>query len=564
MDRNAIIGLVLIVTIIFSFNMINSDDKKSESTPKKEQTSVPKTDTSTPKSKIAAVAASEQKSKDSSFSVVKNNITYLFSTQGGKLKSVTLNEFKTYSKKPLILFFDQHSEYTFNDKGTVINSSSLVFTPTLADDQITFTANTQHGTVVQHVYSQFKKDGSNKFEVLVQGNESKTLNWNWMMTIPPQEKDLQEERFKSTIHYATTDEKTDYISERKEDTEEPEGKLLWVAFKQKYFGASMVFPKGIEQTKLTTKNGSDSNSVKTMSMTGTTPLENGRIDMIMHFGPSKYYDLKKVGYGLENQVYLGWNLLSLVNQYLILPIFTLVNKTGWGFGIIILIMSLIIKSILFPLTYKSTLSTVKMRLLKPEIDAIKEKMGDDNVKVQAETMKLYSKAGVNPLGGCLPLLLQMPLLFAMFYFFPSIFELRGESFLWAEDLSTYDSLIHWNTSIPVIGTHLSLFTILMTISTLIYTKIQNEVSGATGQMKYIGYIMPIIFLGVLNSYASGLTYYYLLLNLITFAQQAILKRTIDENKLHAQLAENKQKGGGKKSKFQQRLEEMQAAQNRKK
>jgi YidC/Oxa1 family membrane protein insertase len=152
----------------------------------------------------------------------------------------------------------------------------------------------------------------------------------------------------------------------------------------------------------------------------------------------------------------------------------------------------------------------------------------------------------------------------MFYFFPAVFELRGESFLWAEDLSTYDSLIHWETSIPVLGTHLSLFTILMTISTLIYTKIQNEVSGATGQMKYIGYIMPVIFLGVLNSYASGLTYYYLLLNLITFAQQAILKRSIDENKLHAQIAENKQKGGKTKSKFQQRLEEMQAVQNKRK
>jgi YidC/Oxa1 family membrane protein insertase len=384
------------------------------------------------------------------------------------------------------------------------------------------------------------------------------------MTTPPQEKDLEEERFKSTIHYSTTEGDHDYINERKEDTENLEEKLKWISFKQKYFNSSFVFSEGINNAQLTTKNGLDSSSVKTMSFKGEVPLKNGQVSMVFHFGPSKFYDLKEVGYGLENQVYLGWNLLSVINEYVILPIFTIINKTGWSFGIIILILSIIIKAILFPLTYKSTLSTVKMRILKPEIDAIKEKIGEDQMKLQAETMKLYSKAGVNPLGGCLPLILQMPLLFAMFYFFPAVFELRGESFLWAEDLSTYDSLIHWETSIPVLGTHLSLFTILMTISTLIYTRIQNEVSGATGQMKYIGYIMPVIFLGVLNSYASGLTYYYLLLNLITFAQQAILKRSIDENKLHAQIAENKQKGGKSKSKFQQRLEEMQAVQNKRK
>jgi YidC/Oxa1 family membrane protein insertase len=559
MDRNVIFGLILIVTIIFTFNMMNSgEEAKSAEAPKKEAVKVKPTADSVKKATVI------YPTNDSSFVWKKDQISYTFSTLGGKIKSVELHQFKTYSKKPLVLFFNQKIGYEFDDKGVKTSTSTLLFSPKVENDKIIFTAMTPKGTTVKHIFQNFKKDGSNEFIAQIEGNTSNSVVFSAEMTTPPQEKDLEEERFKSTIHYSTTEGDHDYINERKEDTENLEEKLKWISFKQKYFNSSFVFSEGINNAQLTTKNGMDSSSVKTMSLKGEVPLKNGQVSLVFHFGPSKFYDLKEVGYGLENQVYLGWNLLSVINEYVILPIFTIINKTGWGFGLIILILSIIIKAILFPLTYKSTLSTVKMRILKPEIDAIKEKIGEDQMKLQAETMKLYSKAGVNPLGGCLPLILQMPLLFAMFYFFPAVFELRGESFLWAEDLSTYDSLIHWETSIPVLGTHLSLFTILMTISTLIYTKIQNEVSGATGQMKYIGYIMPVIFLGVLNSYASGLTYYYLLLNLITFAQQAILKRSIDENKLHAQIAENKQKGGKTKSKFQQRLEEMQAAQNKRK
>ena len=559
MDRNVIFGLILIVTIIFTFNMMNSgEEAKSAEAPKKEAVKVKPTADSVKKATVI------YPTNDSSFVWKKDQISYTFSTLGGKIKSVELHQFKTYSKKPLVLFFNQKIGYEFDDKGVKTSTSTLLFSPKVENDKIIFTAMTPKGTTVKHIFQNFKKDGSNEFIAQIEGNTSNSVVFSAEMTTPPQEKDLEEERFKSTIHYSTTEGDHDYINERKEDTENLEEKLKWISFKQKYFNSSFVFSEGINNAQLTTKNGMDSSSVKTMSLKGEVPLKNGQVSLVFHFGPSKFYDLKEVGYGLENQVYLGWNLLSIINEYVILPIFTIINKTGWGFGLIILILSIIIKAILFPLTYKSTLSTVKMRILKPEIDAIKEKIGEDQMKLQAETMKLYSKAGVNPLGGCLPLILQMPLLFAMFYFFPAVFELRGESFLWAEDLSTYDSLIHWETSIPVLGTHLSLFTILMTISTLIYTKIQNEVSGATGQMKYIGYIMPVIFLGVLNSYASGLTYYYLLLNLITFAQQAILKRSIDENKLHAQIAENKQKGGKTKSKFQQRLEEMQAAQNKRK
>src|SRR6185312_13396964 len=230
-----------------------------------------------------------------------------------------------------------------------------------------------------------------------------------------------------------------------------------------------------------------------------------------------------------------------------------------NYGIIILALTIILKLVLSPLTYKSYLSMAKMRVLKPEMDEIKAKVGDDNpTLLQQEYLKLYKKAGVNPLGGCLPLLIQMPIVIAFFRFFPSLFELRGQSFLWMHDLSTYDAVIKFS-SIPVLGDHISLMCLLMTISTLIYTYFNNQISGATGQMKYIGYITPIIFLATLNSYPAGLNYYYFLANMLTFLQQYIIKFMVDDKKIHAQIQENKKKpedAKKKKSGFQARMEEM--------
>lgn len=211
-----------------------------------------------------------------------------------------------------------------------------------------------------------------------------------------------------------------------------------------------------------------------------------------------------------------------------------------------------------PLTYKSYVSMAKMRVLKPEMDEIKAKVGEDNpTLLQQEYLKLYKQVGVNPLGGCLPMLLQLPFVMAFFFFFPNLFELRGESFLWMKDLSTYDNFINFGFTVPFIGDHLSLMCILMTISTLIYTYFNNQISGATGQMKYIGYIMPIIFLGVLNSYPSGLNYYYFLANMLTFLQQFLIRKMVNDDKIHAILQDNKAKPKTEKKKtgFQARLED---------
>jgi YidC/Oxa1 family membrane protein insertase len=285
---------------------------------------------------------------------------------------------------------------------------------------------------------------------------------------------------------------------------------------------------------------------------GTYPLE-------FYFGPNRFSTLQLQGYDLEKEVDLGWGPLKYINRFAVLPVFNFFNKFNWNYGLIILALTIILKLVLSPLTYKSYLSMAKMRVLKPEMDEIKAKVGEDNpTLLQQEYLKLYKKAGVNPLGGCLPLVIQMPIVIAFFRFFPSLFELRGQSFLWMHDLSTYDSVLTLNTGISFLPTHLSLMCLLMTISTLIYTYFNNQISGATGQMKYIGYITPIIFFGALNGYPSGLNYYYFLANMLTFLQQYLIKFMVDDKKIHAQIQENKKKPEEKKKKsgFGAKMEEM--------
>ena len=286
--------------------------------------------------------------------------------------------------------------------------------------------------------------------------------------------------------------------------------------------------------------------------------------MEFYFGPNKFSILKLQGYDLERQIDLGWGPLKWINRFIVLPVFNYLEGTNWNYGLIILILTILLKLVLSPLTYKSYLSMAKMKVLKPEMDEIKAKIGEDNpTLVQQEYLKLYKKAGVNPLGGCIPMLMQLPIIMAFFFFFPNLFELRGESFLWVKDLSTYDDNIKFGFNVPFIGEHLSIMCILMTISTLIYTYFNNQISGVTGQMKYIGYITPVIFLGVLNSYPAGLNYYYFLANMLTFAQQFAIRLMVNDEKIHAQIQENKKKPASqKKSKFQQRMDDyMRSKQN---
>ena len=352
------------------------------------------------------------------------------------------------------------------------------------------------------------------------------------------------------------------IRQGKSDKEDLSTKTQWIAFKQLFFNSTIIADDYFSGAQIESNPFEENPDYLanfkadiTLPFTGS-PREN--FGMSFYFGPNHYQTLKQYDIELERLVYLGYAIVRPVNKYIIIPVFNFLRKYLHNFGLIILLLTIFIKTLVFPFTYKSYVSQAKMRALKPEIDEINEKYGKDKaMEKQQATMALYKRVGVSPMGGCLPMLLQMPILFAMFFFFPTSIELRHQSFLWASDLSTYDSILNLPFNIPMYGDHVSLFCLLMTVSTIISTKLnpQTANSAAMPGMQSMMYIMPIMFLFILNSYPAGLSYYYLLANLFTIGQTYIVRRFVDEDKIRAQLLMNKKKPM-KKSGFQARLEEM--------
>jgi YidC/Oxa1 family membrane protein insertase len=318
------------------------------------------------------------------------------------------------------------------------------------------------------------------------------------------------------------------------------------------------------------KNINSGNYVKELSTTAYLPYNPTKADnnyaMQFYFGPNDYNILKKSDLGLEKMVKVGWGIFGWVNKLVTIPIFNFLSNFISNFGIIILLMTLIIKLFLFPLVYGSYKSMAKMKVLKPDIDNLNTKFKDDISRRQQETMKLYKKAGVSPLGGCLPMLLQLPFLMAMFQFFPSCIDLRQKSFLWCSDLSTYDSIFNFGFSVPFYGDHISLWTILMTLVTLAMTIWSNQFSTQPKEYKWIGYIMPVIFLGVFNNYPAGFSYYSTIATAMTLGQQLIARRLVDDKKLLAKIEENRNRPDSNKpkSKWQQRYDDALKQQQRKK
>jgi YidC/Oxa1 family membrane protein insertase len=399
------------------------------------------------------------------------------------------------------------------------------------------------------------------------------FKFNWSAELNNQEKGKKWELQNSNVVYKFPKEDPQTMSATEPGTEVLKNKLQWVGFKQQYFTVLIANKNEFAtDAKLSWDQLKAEDKVKKMNAElfleyGGEP--NKEYAMSYYFGPNHYKSMQSSDIGIANHeieriIPMGWGIFGWVNRYIVVPVFSALDGVIGSMGIIILLLTIIIKTLLLPLVYKSYISTAKMRILKPEIDEIKEKHGSDLQKVQSENMSLYKKAGVSPMSGCVPMLLQMPILFAMFQFFPNAFELRQKTFLWSDDLSTYDSILDLSFNIPFYGDHVSLFTLLMTLSTLIYTHLNNQISGVTGQMKWIGYFMPVIFLGVLNDYASGLTWYYFVSNMITFGQQYVIRRMVDDEKLHAQISESRKKPVVK-STFQKRMEDaMKASQQKSK
>jgi YidC/Oxa1 family membrane protein insertase len=517
---------------------------------------------------------------ESFFTIENDKVKVFVSNKGGRIASVVLKEYKRYDSSALVLFSSEKSEfnYTIPLESGVIQSKQLVFTtdqPNVVakgNKSTLVVKSSVGGAIIEQSYSLEPKSYLVDYQLALNGFENKIarkngdfeLNWNLM--VQGQEKTIEEEKLVTSLYYKYFDESgIENLSESGDAEERLQGNLHWISYKQKFFNATLISPKGfsedgfnVKANELQTPIGND---VRLLSSRLYFPFQfnaSEKYNLQFYFGPNKYKTLNDLDIGLQKIIPLGWGIFGWVNKFFVIPIFNFLSSLLSNYGIIILLLTILIKLVLFPFMYKIYVSTAKMRLLKPELDELKEKTGGDMQKMQQEQMKLYKKAGVNPFGGCLPQLIQLPILIAMFRFFPASIELRQQAFLWAEDLSTYDSILNLGYNIPFYGDHVSLFTLLMAISTLIYSINNTQMTGMGNQFKYISYLMPIMLLFWFNSYSSGLSYYYFLANMITFGQNwAIKKFFVDEDKLHQQMKENKsKKGTPKKSGFQQRLEEM--------
>ncbi|GAB2966530.1 membrane protein insertase YidC [Hymenobacter coalescens] len=515
-------------------------------------------------------------------------VTVSLSTRGGRPQVVLLNEEKTFQGQPLFLLDKQSADIDVQvptSDGRRVKLSSLYFQPSAVTpvteggkqgQRVQLTATLGPGQQVQQTYTLYDDSyqlGYNlKFVGLSGLVTADPLTYTWVDHVRQTEQSAKQNRNHSTINYYLAEDDLGSMAEASEKPEEQTAvNVKWIGHKHDFFTAGLIADKQFPSGKFNTnvKEG-DSTFLKTMQSTLQIPAAEAQsvdgASFQYYFGPNSFRVLKNVAPHFERNVYLGWGVLGYVNRFLVIPIFNFLEQYISSYGLIIVILVVIIKTLLWPLVYKSYLSQAKMRVLKPEIDEIKEKHGDDQMKVQQETMKLYQSTGSSPLAGCLPMLATLPILFALFQFFPNAIELRGESFLWAKDLSTYDAPIKLPFEVPYLGSHISLFTVLMTISTLLMTWQSNQMNPAAmqGPMKFYSYLMPLIFFFVLNDFPAGLTWYYFVSNVVTFAQQAITRRFVDEDKLHAQLQANKEKNKDKKpAGFQARLAEaMKAAQER--
>jgi YidC/Oxa1 family membrane protein insertase len=521
------------------------------------------------------VFATMLQGEEQRFTIDTDVAKYVVNTKGGVIEEVELKDYKTYDGRPLLLTSKENSQQDLliqTVKGN-LNVSDFYFDGRVADKQLTgeetyvlsLSSKAADGGSIQYTYTFNANSYEVGFNAKVDGLSNSILgesaNIKWAKNMSRFESNLDDARNNTTMTYYTLSEDYEELSATSKDPESEtvnEG-VKWASFNQKFFNAGLIAENGFQTVSLSTAVPvNDTTTVKSGLAEFSIPMTDlyAGTDLTYFYGPKQYKTLKSVGYDYEENVYMGYALVSWFNKYILVELFAFLEGKIANYGIIIMIIVLIVKMVLFPLTRKSYLSMAKMKVLKPELDELKEKYGDDPQKMQQEQMALYRQFGANPIQGCLPMVLQMPILFAMFFFFPNSIELRQESFLWAHDLSTYDVLINLPFTIPFYGSHVSGFTLLMTLSTLVYTWSNNQVSTVQGPMKNIGYIMPVMFMFILNSYSSGLSFYYFVSNVVTFSQQALIRKFVDDDKIRATLMENKKKNANKKkSKFQQRLEE---------
>ena len=517
-----------------------------------------------------------------------------FSTLGGFLKQVELKDYKTYDSLPLITFDPETAKFdlSFFANNRIVNTSQFYFQPYMngrpysggdmtvgEGDSIVFAMRLLSDNpqkYLEYVYTISDDNYMLGFDIRTVGlrdviaTNADYMTLDWDVDLMKQEKSTDRFADEAVYYRSLSDKDVDHLVVNKDSEQTVTNKLKWVSFKQRFFCNVIIADNEFENAHMAMKTRKSNNPRYYKSMSANIEVlydvkaETNVIPMKLYFGPNHFKTLRSYKLGLEDQINLGNFFLIRWINYGVIEVFNWLSHYGWNYGIVILILTIIIKTLLFPLAFKSYKSSAITRVLKPEMEAINAKYPkeEDAMKKQQAVMNLQRQAGVSPASGCLPALLQFPILIAIFRFFPASIELRQQPFLWATDLSTYDSIVEFPKFLGM--DHLSLFTILMTITTLIYTYVNNKQMDYSSNpqmkpMKWMMYLMPIMFFAIFNNYSSGLSYYYMLVNIITFIQMFVFRRMIDENKVRETIENNKRKPQ-KKSGFMKRLEEAQKQQ----
>ena len=606
MDKNTITGFVLIAALLIGFSFLSRPDQEQLDAQKRYYDSiavVQEQQREALEAKTAAALANEKETieKDStalffnavngteSFPTIENNLSKItFSTQGGRVYSAMLKEYNGQDGEPIVLFNASDAAMNFNfyskKEGAIQTQDYYFNVVNHTDSTLTMRLVSDSDSYIDFIYKLEHDSYLVSFDIEAVGMASKLASTNyvditWSQRARQLEKGFTYENRLAELTYKLANEGTKTLSANKEESKNLEQRADWIGFKNQFFSSVFIANQDFDKVMVkTVPEVQGSGYIKDYSAEMNTffdPSGKEATSMFFYFGPNHYKTLRAIDKGrtdkwkLDNLVYMGWPVVREINKYITVNIFNWLTSWGLSMGIVLLILTVLVKVAVFPATWKTYLSSAKMRVLKPKIAVINEKYPkqEDAMKKQQETMALYKQYGVSPMGGCLPMLFQFPVLMAMFMFVPSAIEFRQQSFLWASDLSTYDAFITFPFTIPLLGDHLSLFCVLMTVTNILNTKytMQQQDNGSQPQMaamKWMMYLMPLMFLFVLNDYPSGLNYYYFLSTLISVATTIIMRRTTNEDKLLADLEANKKSPQEmkKSSGFAARLEAMQKQQ----
>ena len=602
MDKNTITGLVLIALLLIGFSILSRPSKEQLAAQQRYYDSIAQVQQREAdlRAKAEAALANEQKQSlyDSTslffqalhgtdeLVTIQNDVAQLtLNTKGGTIYKSVLKDYMEQDKKTPITLFrgeDVNLNFLFYNQRETILTENYYFTPVdRTDSTVTMRLQADSASYIDFRYAMHPGSYLVDFSIQAVGMDGKLASTNkhvdieWSQRARQLEKGYTYENRLAELTYKRAGEGTDNLSANGDDQEDVVEPVTWIAFKNQFFSSVLITDANFEKTSLSSKmEAKESGYIKDYAAemnTAFDPTGQQPTQMYFYFGPNHYKTLSALDndrvedWDLNKLVYLGWPIIRWVNKWIIINIFDWLQGWGLSMGVVLLLLTVIVKIVIYPTTWKTYMSSAKMRVLKPKIDEINQKYPkqEDAMKKQQEIMGLYSQYGVSPMGGCLPMLLQMPIIIALFMFIPSAIELRQQSFLWADDLSTYDAFIHFPFRIPFLGSHLSLFCVLMTVTQILNTKfmMQQQDTGANPQMaamKWMSYLMPIMFLFILNEYPSGLNYYYFISTLVSVLTTIILRKTTNEEKLLAQLEANKKDPKQmRKTGFAARLEAMQ-------